>query len=128
MRAREVACQRIVAAGVEQHNAGLGLPFHLLEDERQRQAFEIGIAFTGEPRVDRHEIVLPPDRHAMARIEEQGKVGAGQLDAELADHPLHGSLVEVMAFKNLEAQPPQRRGHVGGIVLRVLQFRRILIG
>ena len=111
-RAREVAGERIVAARVEQDDAGLGLALHFLEHQREGHAFEVGVAFAAKSRVDRHQIVLPADLQAMAGVEEKGQVGSGQLDAELPDEAFHGALVEVAPLEHLEAEAPQRSRNI----------------
>src|SRR5262249_48078081 len=79
-------------------------------------------------RVRGHEVVLPADGYPVTGIVEERKVGTGQLDAKLANGPLHGPLVEVEAVEQVKAEPPQGLGHVARVVPGVLELGRILVG
>ena len=127
-RARQIAGQWIVAAGIEQQQAGLGFTLHLLENQRERQGFEINIPFARQPRIDGNEVVLPADLNAVAGVKEQGNVRPLQRKAELPDGALHGPLVEIAPVGHLEAQTRQRRGHVGGVVAGISEFAGVLVG
>ncbi len=102
--------QRVVAAGVEDHQAqslGLGdLAQHQVE--RQRLVQQVALAL--ERGVDRQQVVLAGDLDAVAGVEHQRDVGRFGLEAEVAQRVLHAELVEVGPQLDLEAGAPQRLG------------------
>ena len=129
-RARQVAPQRIVAAGVEEHDVGLGfaLQLHLLEHEIQRHRLEIEIALVLQLRIDRHQVVAPAHLQAMPGVEEDAGVGDRQRAGEVAHLQVECPLVQVEPEQHLDADFLQRGRHVGGIVGRIGERARVRIG
>ena len=76
--------ERIVAAGIEEHELDLGVRHGLVErqvDVDRRAKLHVHLGF--EVGVDRQEIVGAVDRDAVAGIEEQRDIGALGLLAEV---------------------------------------------
>ena len=126
--ARQVLGQRIVPAGIEEHQVGLGAALHLLQHQIDRHGLEVEIALGVETGIDRGDVVLPRHLQAMAGIEEQRHVGAAQGLLERADGLLGGGPVEVASLDDLEAETSQRHRHAAGIVGRIGELHRVLIG
>ena len=110
--AGEVARQRIVAAGVEEQDVGLGLALHGLLHEIETHGLDAQCGGARKLGVHRHEVVHARDLQAVARIVEHAGVGAGKRAFEFEDLAVHGALVEVGAEDHREAQRLERGGHV----------------
>ena len=126
--ARQVRRQRIVAAGVEENDVGPRVGLHAAQHQIEIDGAEIEIGLGLDLGVDRHEIVLAGDLQSVAGVEQQRHVGVRQLFAEAPHRRAHALIIEVEPADHLEAQSLQRRRHVGGVVGRVLQLRRVLVG
>ena len=104
LRCRQLLFERIVAAGVEEDDVGLGAALELLHDARQRHQRDVDLGLVFDLRVDGHEIVLAVHLQPVAGIEEQRDVGlfggAPELDQRLDQR----AAVEVGAADDLEAE------------------------
>jgi hypothetical protein len=72
---REIGGERIVAAGIEKHDAIVAL-HHVLQHEVELDGLEIEIGFGFEQRIDRSEEVPLIDLQAVASIIEESDIGA----------------------------------------------------
>ena len=76
--------ERIVAAGIEEHQLDLGIGHGLLQREVDVDgAAELDVHFGFDVGIDRQQVIGAVDGDAMAGIEEQRDVGALGLLAEL---------------------------------------------
>ena len=125
---REIGGKRVVAAGIEEDEAGRGVPHHVLQHEVELDGFEIEVGFGFELRIDRREEVPLVDLQTVAGIIEEADIGAAQRLGEGPDALLHVALAEVDAFDHLEAERLQLGGDVGGVVARIGEARNVLIG
>ena len=69
--------------------------FHLAQHQIGVEHLEVDVRLLGRVGVDRNEIVLAADLHAMARIVEQPDIGARQLRPEGLHGSVEGGLVEI---------------------------------
>ena len=102
--------ERIVAAGVEEHQLDLGVAHGLVEREVDIDGgAELDVHFGFDVGIDRQQIIGAVDGDAVAGIEEHRDVGALRLLAEF-EQPL-GHLVagEVGAFDHVEADIAKHR-------------------
>ena len=110
MAAREIARERVVAAGVEEQDIGLRLPLHRALDEVEPDHLEVerrgGIGL----RVDRDQVVLPAHLQPVPGVEEEADGRTPQRAGELGHLAVEGGLVEVDAFDDLEVELAQRGG------------------
>jgi hypothetical protein len=84
-RTHAVVPERIVAAGVEQHQVDPGAGFfHLVENAGGADHLRKDIGFVLRMGIDRHQIIEAVRLHAMAGVIKQRDVGAGQFLAEFA--------------------------------------------
>ena len=120
--------ERVVAAGIEEHQAGLGLLLHDVEDVVDRHRLEPQLHRRVEPGIDRHDEVAAVDLQAVAGIEEQPDVRAFERIGELADLALQRALAEIVALDDLEADLAQPCRDVGGVIDRIGQRAGFLIG
>ena len=125
---RQLLFERIVAAGVEEDDVGLGAALELLHDARQRDQRNVDLGLVFDLRVDRHEIVLAIHLQAVAGIEEQRDVGLLGGPAELDQRLDQRAAVEVGAADHLEAERLEALRHVVGVVARIGELRREFIG
>ena len=98
------------------------------KDKGERQTFKVDVPFACEPRIDRHQVVLPTYLQAVAREVKERHICMAQLLAELTDCPLHRALIEVAALDDIETQAFQRRRHIGRVVPGVFEFWCALVG
>ncbi len=91
-----MAAERIVAAGIEQHQVDPRAGFlKFVEDARCRNHLHEDIAFVLRVGVDRHQIIEAMRLHAMAGIIKQRHIGAGQLGRKILQRLIETSLVEI---------------------------------
>ena len=121
--------ERIVAAGVEEHQLDLGIAHGLFEREVDIDGgAQLDIHFGFEVGVDRQQIIGAVHRDAVAGIEEHRDVGAFRLLAEVEQLFRHLVAGEVGPFHDLEADIAQELGHRLGVDRRVRQRRHVLVG
>ena len=121
--------ERIVAAGIEEHQLHLGIAHGLVEREVDIDGgAELDVHLRLDVGVDRQEIVGAADGDAVTGIEEHGDVGA--LSALAKVEQLLGHLVagQVGAFDDVEADIAEHGGHRLGVDRRVRQLRDVLVG
>src|SRR5216683_2132459 len=119
--------ERIVAAGIQDHDAGLarnrGQRVHHVGEPRR---LERHVGFALDLRIDRHEEVLAVDLQAVAGIEHQRngvRSFLGDHAREIADRPAHVALGEIGRLQDLEPGGAQEFRHGLGVVGRVRQRR-----
>jgi hypothetical protein len=78
-------------------------------------------------RIGYDEIVRPIDLHAMPREEKQTNVICLEQIFELAELSVHADTSRVRTQNNMESVGLQLRGHVLGIIRRVLQHAAIAV-
>jgi len=121
--------ERVVTAGVEEHQLDLGVAHGLLErDVDIDGGAELDVHFGFEIGIDRQQIVGAVDRDAVAGIEEQRDIGAFRLLAEFEQLFRHPVAAEVGAFHHLEADIAQHPGYRPGVDRRVGQGCDIPVG
>ena len=124
----QVGGQRVVAAGIQEHQ---GNPRHVaqqLEQLRHVQRLPLHGAVIGQGDIHRQQVVAAIHLHAMPGVEHHGHVGAFQRAAEIPHSALHAGEVGVVGVHHGEASGRQRAGHVHRVVHRVGQGRRLLVG
>jgi hypothetical protein len=129
--AEAAAAERIVAAGVEDHQveASAG-PLHLPQHQVDVDHLEIDVGFARRIGVDGDEIVGAGHLHPMPGVIEQRDVGTLNLLAERLYGTVERRLFEVelgAAANQREAERAKRFGHQGGIVLRIIEPGDVLI-
>ena len=124
----QIACQGVVAAGVEEEDVGLGRSFHHALDELKRHGLELERGGGFELGVDGHEVVLPRDLQSMPRIEEEPDFRPVQGLGKVPDLAVHGGLIEVQADDGVKAEALEDGGHVGRVVTGVAQRVRVPVG
>jgi len=117
-RPREIAREWIVAAGIEEHDAGLALAFklHLLQHKVERNGFKIEITLALQLSIDRHEMVAARHLQSVAGIEQQAGVRLGEGAGKIAHLGVERLLVEVEAEDHRKPERRKRRRHVAGVV------------
>ena len=80
--AGDAAQERVVPAGVQNHDAGTVAALELVHDPLQRDRLELEIGLVLELRIDRDEKISARDLQSMAGIEEQRHLGVVQLASE----------------------------------------------
>ena len=101
--------ERIVAAGIEQHQLDLGVAHGLVEREVDVDGgAKLDVHFRFDVGVDRQQIIGAADGDAVAGIEEHRDVGALRLLAEVEQLFRHLVAGEVGAFDHFEADVAQR--------------------
>ena len=121
--------ERIVAAGIEEHQLDLGVAHGLVErqvDIDRRPQLDVHLRL--DVGIDRQQVVGTADRDAVAGVEEYGDVGALRPLAELEQLLRHRVAGEVGAFDDVEADIAQRRRHRLGVDRRVRKLRNVLVG
>ena len=127
-RARKRLSERIIAAGIENDDVDRVLAFHQLQHDGQVDRLEVEIAGRLQHDVDRQQIIVVLVRYPVSGVVDQRRLGVRDRIGKLADLVLHVCGAEVIAFDDLEAEPFQRRADRLGVVHRVLEFWRGLIG
>ena len=125
--AGQIARQRIVAARIQDHEAGAVAYLHLRQDGLHGDQLKLNVRLMFERRIDRHDIVLTADLQAMPGIEEQRHMGLTQGAAEIADAAGEIGELEVAPIQHIEIQTPQGCGEGSRVVGRVRQRGRIVI-
>ncbi len=120
--------QRIVAAGVQKHQPQPGHLLQHLHHPVQRHRLRHHLGQVVQRQVDRHQIVLVVDLKGVAGVVEQRHVRLLGLRGELVEQLVHAVAGQVGAEEDLEVQVGQRRGDVMGVVQRIVELRRVLIG
>ena len=121
--------ERVVAAGIQEHQLDLGIAHGLFEREVDvDRGAELDVHLGFEVGVDGQQIVGAVHRDAVAGIEEQRDIGAFRLLAEVEQ--LFGHLVagEVGALDHLEADIAEHPGHRLGVDGGIGQRRHVLVG
>ncbi len=124
----EIACQRVVAAGVEKNDVGLRIALHGALDEIEADHLEVERPLGQELGVDGHEIVLAADLEPVTAVEENADRGAVERSQEFAERAIHAGFVEVDAEDDVKSQGLELARDVLGVVLRVLEGGGILVG
>jgi hypothetical protein len=127
-RALHGLAERIVAAGVEDHQAKLlgGLDRNQDAVERQPLVVDIGVAF--ELGVNRDQIVRAFDLDAVAGIVDHGDVGIARHIGKIAQHAPRLQRGQIMpGLHNFEAGVLQRLRHHCTVIDGVRERRRVLI-
>ena len=127
-RALHGLAERIVTAGVEDHQAKLLGRLDRDQDavERQRLVVDVGVAL--ELGVDRDQIVRAFDLDAVAGIVDHGDVGIARPVGEIAQHAPRLQRRQIMpGIDDVEAGVLQRPGHHRTVIDGVRERRRILI-
>jgi hypothetical protein len=121
--------ERIVSAGIEEHQLDLGLVHGLLQRQVDIDGgAELDVHLGFEVGIDRQQVVGAVDGDAVAGIEEHGDVGTLGLLAELEQLGCHRVAAEVGAFDDLEADIAQHPGHRLGVDRRVRKRRDAPVG
>ena len=121
--------ERIVAAGVEEHQLDLGIGHGLFEREIDVDGgAQLDVHFGFEVGIDRQQVVGAVNSDAVAGIEEHRDVGALGPLAEVEQLFRHLVAGEVSAFDDLETDIAQDLGHRLGVDRRVRKLRGILVG
>jgi hypothetical protein len=124
--------ERVVAAGIEDDDVELGAgALHLAQHQIGGEHLEVDVGLLGRVGVDRNEIVLATDLHAVARIIEQPDIGARQLRPEGLHGAVEGGLVEIelrAPAHHREAEALQGIGQELGVVGGIVQPPHIAIG
>ncbi len=121
--------ERIVAAGIEEHQLDLGVAHGLVEREVDVDGgAELDVHFRFDVGVNRQQIVGAADGDAVTGIKEDGDVGALRLLAEVQQLFRHLVAGEVGAFDDLEADIAQHAGHRLGVDRRVRKLGDVLVG
>ncbi len=121
--------ERIVAAGIEEHQLDLGVAHGLVEREIDiDRGAQFDIHFRFDVGIDRQQIIGAADGDAVAGIEEYRDVGALRLLAEF-EQPL-GHLVagQVSALDDIEADIAKHARHRLGVNRGVGKLGDILVG
>ncbi len=117
--------ERIVAAGVEEHQLDLGVAHGLVERQVDVDGgAKLDVHFRFDVGIDRQQIVGAADGDAVTGIEEHGDIGALRLLAEVEQLFRHLVAGEVGAFDHLEADIAQHARHRLGVDRRVRQAAR----
>ena len=120
--------ERIVAAGVENHQPQL---LHRIENphdaiERYGLIIDIDIAF--QLGVDRQQVIGAIDLDAMTGVEHQRHVGASDLVGKIPDHVPHLGVADVfLGIDDVEVGLLQHVGHRGCVFRRIWQLVDMLI-
>ena len=126
--AGEAAGQRIVATGVDENETGLRGAFHLRQHVVQFDHAKLQIRLIFQFSVNWHQIVLPADLQPVPGIKEQPHIGVTQLAGKLHDSLLEFATLQIGPAQHLKTQPLEDDGQGPGVVFRVGQGRRMLIG
>ena len=124
----QLLCERIVAAGVDDHEAELLRLRDLAHHEVERQGLVEQVALALEGGIDRQQVILAGDLDAVAGVEDDRRVGPFGLEAEVPERVLHAELIEIGLEVDLEVGVTQRVRDRGRIVARVGQLVSVLIG
>ncbi len=121
--------ERIVAAGIEEHQLDLGVAHGLVEREVDvDRGTELDVHFGFDVGIDRQQIVSAVDGDAVAGIEKYRDVGALRLLAEFEQPLGHAVAGEVGAFDHLEADVAKHGRHRLGVDRRIGKLRDVLVG
>jgi hypothetical protein len=105
-----VTAERIVAAGVEQHQidprAGF---FQLIENLGGRDHLHEHIGIVLRVGVDRHQVIDAMRLHAMAGVIKQRDVGADQLCPKFLQRGVEAGLVEIEPGAAADHEEAERR-------------------
>jgi hypothetical protein len=127
-RLLQIGGKRVVAASVEEDDAGRDIAQHLLQHEVELDRLEIEIGFGSELGVHGSKKVLAVDLEPVTGIIEEADIGAGKDVGESADALLHVTLRQIDAVDDFKAEVPQLRGHVAGIVAGIGKARNVRVG
>ena len=126
--ARQVARQRIVAAGIQQHDVGARLALQLIEDGVQLDCLEIQVRLVLQLGIHRHQVVGAAHLQPVPGVEEQPDIRTAQGAGELPDQILGAVAVEVDALQHLEVEAAQHFRDGAAVIRRVRQDGGVLIG
>jgi hypothetical protein len=97
--AREIACKRIIPAGVDEQDVGRRLALHGPLHEIEAHHLEIQRRWSLQLSIDRYDVVLPRNLKAMSGVEKQPNLGAIKRRGEIADFSFQGRLVQIESFR-----------------------------
>jgi hypothetical protein len=119
---REALAERVVAAGVQDHQVHrVARGIELLHHRGQVERGERDLVLARDVGIDGNEVVAPAHLHAVAgEIEHPGRV-ARELVAELAQREVHLLQRRVLALDHGEARGLELLRDVGAVVHRVGQ-------
>ncbi len=120
--------ERVVAAGVEDHQAELLRLGDLAHHQVERQGLVEQVALALEGGIDRQQVVLAGDLDAVAGIVDHRHVGLFRLEAEVAQGMLHAELIEIDPEVDVEVGLTQGLGDRFRVVARIGQLLGVLIG
>jgi hypothetical protein len=129
-RTGEIARERVVAAGIENDDAGLALAIdlHLAEYEIELHGLELQVAFAFEFGVGGHEVVLRADLQPVAGVEKQRDIGGCELVGEAAQCAIEFRFVGIEGLDHVKPGALEGGSHVASVVQRVGERRRVDIG
>ncbi len=126
-RSLEVFGERIIAAGIEHQNAQI---LCLLQIGDQvvdpRHAPQIGLV--GNLRIDRHQVIDAVVLQRMTAVVEHGDVGFARGAGKANFSVVQTCLVDIDRQDGVEADARERGRDIPGIVARIGQLWRVLIG
>ena len=125
--ALEILRQRIVAAGIQEHEIGRCFRLHQPHDGVEFDRLRGEQEFAFEPGVRGHQIILLVHLQAMARKEEQADIRAIERAREIFDRTGEALLIQIETQLDLEAHFFQRFGEVAGVVARIAQARGVCV-
>src|SRR6185312_1814496 len=120
--------ERVVAAGVEEHQLDLGISHGLVERQVDIDGgAELDVHFRLDVGIDRQQVVRAGDGDAVTGIEEHRDIGTLSALAEVEQ--LLGHLVagEIGALDDLETDIAENASHGPGVDRRVRKLRHILV-
>ena len=121
--------ERIVAAGVEDHQPQLLGRLDRNQDAVEREAFVIDVGVAFQPRIDRDQIVPAVHLDAVAGVIDHGDIGIARPIGEIAQRATGLGRRQVAAgIDDVEAGVLQRRRNPGAVVNRIGERCDILIG
>jgi hypothetical protein len=108
-RLRKLRCERIVAAGVEDHDVERVLRrVHHRQHQVDVDRAELDLVFARDVGVHRDEVVAAPGLDAVSGVVEQAHTPFRDLVAEGADRALHSCLRRVLHQDDFEAGAAER--------------------
>jgi hypothetical protein len=124
----EAARERIVAAGIEEEDAGLCAALHRALHRLQAYHLHVERRDARQLRIDGDQIVLARYQQSVPGVEEHRRPGGLESSGEVADGLVESGLVEIEGLDDVKAEPCQGGADVDGIVSRVFEPRGVPIG
>ena len=129
LRALHGLAERVVAAGIQDHQTKLLCRFDRNQDavERKRLVVEVGVAL--ELGIDWEQVIRAFDLDAVTGVVNHGDVGRAGRVGKVAQHAPHIEGRQIVpVIDAVETSVLQRLGHHRSVVEGVGERRRVLIG